>query len=124
MAEGSVSRIAQLAIALFCLITACNLVHATGWFNQSVHGELTADSIRVKMLGEAENGGDIVNQIAFGAGGGLWGIINFIINFPFPALMLYDMGLHPLVAVVINILWEPLAFIGAVEILTGRQILQ
>jgi hypothetical protein len=124
VAEGGVSRVAQLTIALTCLIIACNFVHVVGWFNQSTHGELTGDSIRVKMIDETENAGDIVNAVAFGSGGGLWGVINFILNFPFPSLMLYDMGMNPIIAVVINAGWVVIAPIGIVEIITGRQILQ
>jgi hypothetical protein len=124
MADTGVSRVAQLTIALLCLIIACNFVHSLGWFNQSLHGQYVGDSIQVKIIDEYGNGGNIVDAIAFGAGGGLWALVNFIVNFPFPALMLYDMGMNPIIAVVINAGWAILAPIGIVEIVTGRQILQ
>jgi hypothetical protein len=90
----------------------------------SLHGQYVDDSIQVKILDEYGNGGNIVDQIAFGAGGGLWGVVNFFLNFAIPFLMLYDMGMNPIVAGVINAGWWIIAPIGAVEILSGRQILQ
>jgi hypothetical protein len=118
----------QLIFLVFCLITAGNLVHATGLFNVSMHATYDTSQISVMVLeGKDQGPGDWANGVVYGAGGGVWWVVNMVFNFPFPAFMIVDM-LGPsvaslLIAGMLQGIWFMLLGLGVVEILTGKVIL-
>jgi hypothetical protein len=122
------SRIMQLIFLVFCLITASNFVHATGLFNVSTHATYDTSQITVAILDAKGQGpGDIANGVVYGAGGGVWWIVNMVFNFPFPAFMILDMlgtsATSILIAAMLQGIWMMLLGLGVVEILTGKVIL-
>jgi hypothetical protein len=123
------SRGMQIFFMILCVTIAANFVHATGLFNTSTYSTFDSNTMLVQTIGSGNNGvGDILNSIAYGGGGGMWIIINLIVNMGAPVFMIYDMLGMSLIAaaigVVFNLLYWFFMFIAGTEILTGRVILQ
>jgi hypothetical protein len=68
--------------------------------------------------------GDVLNSVAYGAGGGIWLLVNFLFNYACPYFMIVDMGVHALIAGLLTLFYYPLMVIGGIEILSGREILR
>lgn len=123
------SRGMQIFYGILCITLAANFVHAAGLFNSSSYSTIDSNSMSVELLNSGDIGiGDILSAIAFGGGGGLWMLVNLVVNMGFPVFMLYDMLGMTLIAVAIGVMFNALywffIFVAGVEILTGRIILQ
>jgi hypothetical protein len=87
---------------------------------------MNAGIITASIIDTGEDGinlGGIINGVTYGAGGGLWTVINFAFNIPFPYFMITDMGMPALVAGVLQAVWILLLGLGLLEAVLGRDLL-